>query len=53
VVIVELTEQGRALRDKARDIPQCILGASGMTLERLQNLQAELQELRRHLQDSL
>jgi len=24
-----------------------------MTLERLQNLQAELQELRRHLQDSL
>ena len=34
VVIVELTEQGRALRDKARGIPQCILGASGMTLER-------------------
>jgi DNA-binding MarR family transcriptional regulator len=53
VVIVELTEQGRALRDKSRDIPQCILGASGMTLERLKNLQAELQELRRHLQDSL
>ena len=53
VVIVELTEQGRALRDKARDVPQCILGASGMTVERLQNLQAELQELRRHLQDSL
>jgi DNA-binding MarR family transcriptional regulator len=53
VVIVELTEQGRALRDKARSIPQCILGASGMTLERLQKLQAELQELRRHLQDSL
>ncbi|MGE8069505.1 MarR family winged helix-turn-helix transcriptional regulator [Pseudomonas sp. NPDC089569] len=53
VVIIELTEQGRALRDKARSIPQCILGASGMTLERLKNLQAELQELRRHLQDSL
>jgi DNA-binding MarR family transcriptional regulator len=53
VVIIELTEKGRALRDKARGIPQCILGASGMTLERLQKLQAELQELRRHLQDSL
>ncbi|MEX3777502.1 MarR family winged helix-turn-helix transcriptional regulator [Pseudomonas sp. MYb118] len=53
VVIVELTEQGRALRDKARSIPQCILGASGMTLERLQNLQKELQVLRSNLQDSL
>jgi len=53
VVIVELTEQGRSLRDKARTIPQCILGASGMTLERLNKLQAELQALRRHLQDSL
>ena len=53
VVIVELTEQGRALRDKARGVPQCILSASGMTLERLQKLQAELQELRSNLQDSL
>lgn len=53
VVIVELTEQGRALRDKARSIPQCILGATGMSVERLQNLQAELQILRSHLQDSL
>jgi DNA-binding MarR family transcriptional regulator len=53
VVIVELTAKGRALRDKARDIPQCILGASGMTLERLQKLQAELQALRHHLQESL
>jgi DNA-binding MarR family transcriptional regulator len=53
VVIVELTAQGRALKDKARTVPQCILGASGFTLERLQNLQAELQALRGHLQDSL
>lgn len=53
VVIVELTEAGRALRDKARTVPQCILGASGFTLERLQKLQAELQALRGHLQDSL
>ncbi|MGE8188944.1 MarR family winged helix-turn-helix transcriptional regulator [Pseudomonas sp. NPDC086278] len=53
VVIVGLTEQGRALRDQARDIPKCILGASGITLERLQKLQAELQALRSNLQDSL
>ena len=53
VVVVELTEQGRALRDKARGVPQCILGASGMTLERLQKLQAELQVLRDNLQNSL
>ncbi|MFJ4197647.1 MarR family winged helix-turn-helix transcriptional regulator [Pseudomonas sp. NPDC089534] len=53
VVIVELTEQGRALHGQARTIPQCILGASGFSLERLQHLQAELQALRSHLQDSL
>jgi len=53
VVIVELTEQGRALQAKAQSIPQCILGASGFTIERLQNLQSELQALRSHLQDSL
>ncbi|CAI8949362.1 Organic hydroperoxide resistance transcriptional regulator [Pseudomonas sp. IT-347P] len=53
VVIVELTEQGRALKEQAQTVPQCILGASGFTLERLQKLQAELQELRSHLQESL
>jgi MarR family transcriptional regulator, organic hydroperoxide resistance regulator len=53
VVIVELTEQGRALREKAFDIPQCILAASGQTLEQLKKLQLDLQALRSHLQDSL
>ncbi|MVV46787.1 MarR family transcriptional regulator [Pseudomonas sp. PB120] len=53
VVIVELTEQGRALRERARTVPQCILGASGMTVERLNKLQAELQVLRSNLQDNL
>jgi MarR family transcriptional regulator, organic hydroperoxide resistance regulator len=53
VVIVELTAQGRALRDKARDIPQCILGASGQTLDQIRTLQADLLALRSHLQDSL
>jgi len=53
VVIVELTEQGRALREQARGIPHCILAASGDSLERLRALQAELVALRGHLQDSL
>lgn len=52
-MIVELTEKGRALRDKARDIPKCVLAASGQTLEYLQKLQNDPQELRSHLQDSL
>ncbi|MFJ2365606.1 MarR family winged helix-turn-helix transcriptional regulator [Pseudomonas sp. NPDC087697] len=53
VVIVELTEQGRALREKAQAVPPCILGASGQTLEQMRTLQADLQNLRNHLQDSL
>jgi DNA-binding MarR family transcriptional regulator len=53
VVIVELTEQGRALRERAKDIPRCILRASGQTLEHLQRLQAELVDLRSHLQEHL
>ncbi|PMY39034.1 MULTISPECIES: MarR family winged helix-turn-helix transcriptional regulator [Pseudomonas] len=53
VVIIELTEQGRTLYDRARGVPQCILGASGLTLEQLRKLQADLLKLRGHLQDSL
>lgn len=53
VVIVELTEAGRALRDKALHIPGCILEASGQSMERLQALQADLVTLRGNLQDSL
>ncbi|KPA90638.1 MULTISPECIES: MarR family winged helix-turn-helix transcriptional regulator [Pseudomonas] len=53
VVIIELTDAGRALRDKARGIPQCILAAGGGSMERLRALQAELLALRGHLQDSL
>ncbi|PMY45093.1 MULTISPECIES: MarR family winged helix-turn-helix transcriptional regulator [Pseudomonas] len=53
VVIIKLTEQGRALHGRARGVPQCILGASGLTLEQLRKLQADLLNLRGHLQDSL
>ena len=53
VVVVELTATGRALQDKAMGIPHCILGASGLTIERLQEIQGELIGLRSNLQDSL
>ena len=53
VVVVELTEAGRALQDKAMGIPQCILGASGLQLEQLRKLQADLVALRSNLQGAV
>lgn len=53
VVIVQLTDKGRALQGEATRVPQCILQASGLKLERLQQLQADLLELRASLQKSL
>ncbi|MBD8092909.1 MarR family transcriptional regulator [Pseudomonas fluorescens] len=53
VVVVELTEAGRALQVKAMGIPQCILGASGLQLEQLRKLQADLVALRSNLQGTV
>ena len=53
VVIVKLTERGQALKQQARDVPPCILGASGLALDQVRKLQDDLQNLRSHLQDSL
>ncbi|MCY1188032.1 hypothetical protein D9M73_290820 [compost metagenome] len=53
MVLVQLSEQGRALQLRAKDIPHCILAASGENLERLQQLQADLLELRANLQKNL
>ncbi|MCK6186734.1 MarR family transcriptional regulator [Pseudomonas sp. EYE_354] len=53
VVVVELTGSGRALQEKAMGIPQCILGASGMELEQLRKLQADLIALRSNLQGAV
>ena len=50
---IALTETGRALRDKAMDIPQCILGASGLDIEQLRKLQGDLLALRGTLQRSV
>ena len=53
VVVVELTDAGRALQGKAKDVPQCILGASGLALEQLRKLQGDLIALRANLQTSI
>ncbi|QPC42829.1 MarR family transcriptional regulator [Kaustia mangrovi] len=49
-VRVRLTEEGRALREKARDIPRCILEASGLTLDDLRRLQRDISALTRALE---
>ncbi|MGE7993845.1 MarR family winged helix-turn-helix transcriptional regulator [Pseudomonas sp. NPDC089554] len=53
VVLVQLTDKGRDLQLQAQRVPQCIVNASGSTLERLRKLQAELLDLRASLQKNL
>lgn len=53
VVLLHLTEKGRELREKAKTIPACILGASGMAVAELKVIQADLIALRGNLQESL
>lgn len=50
VVRVRLAPQGRALAERARDIPACILAATGLDLDRLIRLQQDITALRRHLE---
>jgi DNA-binding MarR family transcriptional regulator len=45
-VRVRLTDQGRALREKARDIPRCILEASGLSVQEGRRLLGEVTRLR-------
>lgn len=49
VVLLHLTEQGRALQQRAIGIPGCILSASGLDIEKLQAMQADLLKLRESL----
>ena len=48
-VRVRLTEAGRALRDEARDIPNCILDATGLPLDDARGLQRAITALRESL----
>jgi DNA-binding MarR family transcriptional regulator len=45
-VRVSLTERGRAIREKAREIPGCILVASGLDSNELLRLESEIVALR-------
>jgi DNA-binding MarR family transcriptional regulator len=49
-VRVRLTERGRVLREKAREIPSCILEASNLELDELLRLQSEIVALRSALE---
>ena len=53
VVLLTLTEQGKALHTKAQSIPQCILAASGISVQQLQALQKDLLGLRGNLHASI
>ena len=46
---VRLTKAGAALRAKARDIPACILEASGLSADGLRRLQADISAVRDNL----
>ncbi len=48
-VRVRLTALGRRLREAAKDVPGCILEASGMSRENLRKLSAEIAQLRENL----
>jgi len=50
VVHLHLTERGRELHEQARSVPQCIIAASGQSIDQLQALKTELQALRSQLQ---
>ncbi|MDH4608052.1 MarR family transcriptional regulator [Pseudomonas sp. BN102] len=49
VVELRLTEQGRALHEKAKAVPACILAATGRSIEQLDSLKDELVSLRGNL----
>lgn len=53
VVLLHLTAQGRELQQKALSVPGCVLSSSGLTMEKLRDLQAQLLKLREHLHHSL
>ncbi|MEM9219718.1 MAG: MarR family winged helix-turn-helix transcriptional regulator [Cyanobacteria bacterium P01_F01_bin.150] len=49
-VVIYLTPQGQALEEKAINIPECILAATGLTPDNIEYLQAQLSHLRQNLE---
>ncbi|YBV94951.1 MarR family transcriptional regulator (plasmid) [Phyllobacteriaceae bacterium JZ32] len=50
-VRVQLTDQGRALREQAQMVPQCVLEATGLELGEAKRLLTEITVLRNALED--
>ncbi|SKA40787.1 DNA-binding transcriptional regulator, MarR family [Enhydrobacter aerosaccus] len=48
-VRVRLTAAGKALKARTRDIPGCIIDASGLSVDTLRRLQADIVKLRENL----
>jgi len=51
-VIISLTPAGRLLESEAKSIPDCIVNASGMDIERLIRLNDEIKVLNHNLRNS-
>ncbi|WP_172296389.1 MarR family winged helix-turn-helix transcriptional regulator [Pseudoruegeria sp. HB172150] len=51
-VQVELTDAGRALKEKAAHVPETLFGAFGMTAEEIEDLRIKVQGVVRHLSDA-
>ena len=52
-VVVSLTEEGRSLRDKALNIPDCIADAVGYPIDRISDLRDELNDIRARLHKAI
>ena len=50
-MLLRLTAEGRALKTRALGVPQAIACATACDLKQIQDLSAQLQQLRRHLND--
>jgi len=51
-VRVSLTEAGKALRNKAEEVPPCILDATGLDIETAKRLNRDLQTMRDQMETS-
>lgn len=53
VVELHLTDAGRALRERAREIPDCVVMASGQGFDELNALKERLETLRERLREAM
>jgi DNA-binding MarR family transcriptional regulator len=51
-VRIRLTKSGAAMRAKARNMPSCVDGATGLSTEALRQLKRNIQAVRKSLQDT-